>query len=420
MTVTPDGRRIRYTLAAWLAGIIAFISMNFAMTGLGLALDGDWVSLLTVPVAVAGCLIGLWTARRHIATARTVKRRDQPELPSLTMCRAMTYLLYLRPFAEDGRLATIDPLVGGRARLPYARMLGLADSAGAEDSWEEQIVGLFRPCGEVVAVGSPGERFAFPGAKRFYLPRDDWRQPVSVGMRRARLVLLVAGIGENAKGADGTLWEFTEAVRLLPPSRLLLLVCGSPEDYRRFCDAAAGAFKERSERLLEVGEPPVTLPVLPGHPAIGEVDRRHPLRGVVQFDDTWTGEFTAFDPAAEAGGSRRRNRAMVRHQMEPFIASLEPRLPGEAAGASPFRYAHVAGELLNSALMLSMAGWLMGRTHTPFLMRAVDIVFMASVFLGEARTAISTERHRARKNVTILPPPPPPTARSARSGHSPA
>ncbi|MER5465731.1 hypothetical protein ABT010_34665 [Streptomyces sp. NPDC002668] len=332
----------------------------------------------------------------------------------------MTYLLYLRPFAEDGRLAAIDPLVSGRARLPYARMLGFADFAGAENSWEEQIVELFRPCGEVVAVGRPGEPFAFPGAKRFYLPRNDWKQAVSGGIRRARLVLLVAGIGENTKSADGTLWEFTEAARLLPPSRLLLLVCGSPEDYRRFCDAADGVFKERSERLLGVGEPPLTLPVLPGYPAVGDADRRHPLRGVVQFDDTWTGKFTAFDPTAEAGGARRRNHAMVRRQIEPFIASLEARLPGEVAGASTFRYTYVAGELLNNALMLLMAGWLMGRTHTPFLMRAVDIVFMASVFLGEARTAISTERHRARKNVTILPPPPPPTARSAKSGHSTA
>lgn len=385
------------------------------MTGIGLALDGDWVSMLFVPLSVLGFLIALWTARRHIATAR---RQDQPVLPSLRHFHAMTYLLYLRPFAEDSRLSAIDPLVGDRAGLPYARMLGFGDFADTEDSWEEQIVGLFRPRGEVVAVGRPGEEFAFPGAKRFYLPGDGWKQEVSNGIRSARLVLLVAGIGENAKSAGGTLWEFTEAVRLLPPSRLLLLVCGSPDDYRRFCDAAAEAFEERSKRLIGVGEPALTLPVLPDHPAMSGSQWRHPLRGVVQFDDTWKGEFTAFDPASEAGGPRRRNRAMVRHQIEPFIASLEPCLPGEIASPGRFRYAYVAGEILENTAKILLAVLLMGRTHTPFLMRAMAIVYMASILVGEIRTAISTERRRARKDVKVVPPPPPLTARSARSARS--
>ncbi|MGW3208677.1 hypothetical protein [Streptomyces sp. NPDC001135] len=409
-----SGRRRQDAWTAWLAGVTAYINISFAVTGLGLALNGDWSVLPTVPIAVAGFLIALWAGRRRIAKAR---RRYQQEFSSFKAYRALTYLLYLRPFAEDDRLAAIDPLVSGRARLPYARMLGFADSTGAEDSWEEQIVGLFRPCGEVVAVGRPGEPFALPGAKRFYLREDDWKRTVSEGMLRARLVLLVAGIGEETKSADGTLWEFTQAVRLLPPSRLLLLVCGLPEDYRRFCDAAAVVFEERSERLLGVGHPPVILPTLPDYPAMGDADWRHPLRGVVQFDDTWTGEFVAFDPAAEAGGVRRRNRAMVRRQIEPFISSLESRLPGEVASAGTFRYANVAGVLLTQVLMLFMAIRFMGHTHTPFLMRGVSIPFLALISLGEVRTAISTERDRVRKDVRILPPPPPLTARSARSGH---
>ncbi|MEJ8653583.1 hypothetical protein WKI65_37450 [Streptomyces sp. MS1.AVA.3] len=74
-----------------------------------------------------------------------------------------------------------------------------------------------RRFGRVVAVGQPGERLPLPGADRFYLPLDDWQPVVSDLIGRARLVILIAGTG------PGTLWELTEAARLLRPEQLLLL-----------------------------------------------------------------------------------------------------------------------------------------------------------------------------------------------------
>ncbi|KJY42689.1 hypothetical protein VR41_06735 [Streptomyces sp. NRRL B-1568] len=391
---------------------ISCISMSFVMTGVGLALDGDWISALTVPVAFVGGVIGLWTARQKVAR---LKQRIQPVLPSLKQYGAMTYLLYLRPFAEDVRLAAIDPLDSGKGRLPYGRMLGFADSQGAEDSWEEQIVGVFQRCGRVVTVGRPDEEFAFPGAKRFYLRHEDWRQEVSTGIQRARLVLLVAGIGENIRGADGTLWEFTEAVRVLPPARILLLVCGGPDDYRRFRAACAGAFAERAERLRRVGEPPLAVPVLPDHPELGHARRRHPLRGVVQFDEDWRGEFVAFDPAVEPGRTEnRRNRAMLRRRIEPFMARLEARLPGEVTPAKSFRWVFAARWIWDETVIGCGSVYLMSRVPAPFTMKAVWTVFAASVAVGSVRTMLSEERLRVRKNVKVVPPPPPPTVRSAR------
>lgn len=407
MTTDPFTQRVRYTRIARFCGILAIICMLLSTADLGLALDGDWGYLPISLMWGVSSPMWLWHARRYITKAR---RQKSPELSSLTECRALTYSLYLRPFAEDDRLAETDPLVRGRRSLPYGRLLGFADFATAEDSWEEQIVGLFRPCGEVIAVGHPDMRLALPGAKRFRLPRDDWQGPVSVGMERARLVLLVAGIGEHTGSARGTLWEFTEAVRLLPPSRLLLLVCGEPEDYRRFCEAAAATFEETSERLSGDDGTRLSMPVMPRHPLPDKAEWGHPLRGVVQFDDTWTGHFVAFDPTAEKGAARRRKRAVVRHQIEPLIARLESRLPGEARSAGTFRHADVAYTLLTYALSFGFAGWTVAHTQAPYAATVLAIAALSSVFLGEVRTAISTERERVRRDIEVHPPPSAPAA----------
>lgn len=85
-----------------------------------------------------------------------------------------------------------------------------------------------------------------------------------------RLVLIPA-VGAS----PGTVWQVGEVLRLLPPSRVKLVLLNGEEadaDYARFRSATSEVFAERD----------VTLPDLP--PA-GE----NPLvRGVVLFGDDWS------------------------------------------------------------------------------------------------------------------------------------
>ncbi|MFD5052833.1 transferase [Streptomyces tendae] len=171
------------------------------------------------------------------------------------------YVLYLRSFRDDHRLARPHriPLVGA--------WLAAAVSTGPGE--EERIAAALSWAGPLVGVGDPGERVPRAGARRMYLPRDDWQTPVSTLMRGASLVVIVLG-----KGA-GTLWEIREAMRVLPPERLLLLVPMKERAYDEF-RALAGD--------LAPG-------VLPPYRRSRALSSR--VRGLVHFGPDWAAEFVA-------------------------------------------------------------------------------------------------------------------------------
>ncbi|WP_158702002.1 hypothetical protein [Kitasatospora sp. MMS16-BH015] len=123
---------------------------------------------------------------------------------------------------------------------------------------EESLVRRFRRFGRVIAIGRPGEPLPLPGASRAYLPLDDWQDTVSELIGHAHLVLLSVGPG------PGTVWEYTETLRRLPPTRLVLLVYCAPEVYDAFRTAVTEEYARRS--ATEPGPWP-PLPELPPFPA---------------------------------------------------------------------------------------------------------------------------------------------------------
>ncbi|MEW2608463.1 hypothetical protein AB0894_32290 [Streptomyces sp. NPDC047916] len=246
------------------------------------------------------------------------------------------YVLYLRSFTQDHRLFAVDRAWGRGLGPILGYLVGLTGGhAEASDIWEVRVVQHFRRFGPVFGVADPHATHFNPGIRRFLLPEEipeqGWRPEVSDAIRRARLVLLVASISEGGESAAGTLWEYTEAVRLLPPSRVLLLVCGEQEDYDRFREEARTAFIERYGNAVRGG---LTAPVLPEHPMLERPrleGRAHPLRGVIRFGPGWTAQFVRFDPTVQRGLTpSSRWRATVRHQIEPLLADVECQLPGEA------------------------------------------------------------------------------------------
>ncbi|MFH8873209.1 hypothetical protein [Streptomyces griseus] len=246
------------------------------------------------------------------------------------------YVLYLRSFTQDHRLFAVDRAWGRGLGPILGYLVGLTGGhAETSDIWEVRVVQHFRRFGPVFGVADPRATNINPGIRRFLLPKEvpeqGWRPELSDAIRRARLVLLVASISEAGDSAAGTLWEYTEAVRLLPPSRVLLLVCGEQEDYDRFREEAQTAFIERYGNAVRGG---LTAPVLPDLPMLEHPrleGRAHPLRGVIRFGPHWTPQVVRFDPTVQRGLTpSSRWRATVRHQIEPLLADVESQLPGEA------------------------------------------------------------------------------------------
>ncbi|MEU4982525.1 transferase [Streptomyces sp. NPDC021969] len=171
------------------------------------------------------------------------------------------YVLYLRSFRDDQRLSRPH-------RIPLAgAWLGAAVGIGQGE--EERIADALSWAGILVGVGAPGERVPRAGARRMYLPPDDWQTPVSTMMRGAALVVIVLGKGR------GTLWEIREAMRTLPPERLLLLVPMREKAYDEF-RALAGD---------------LTPGVLPAYKRGRALSSR--VRGIIHFEPDWTAQFVA-------------------------------------------------------------------------------------------------------------------------------
>ncbi|MEV5463424.1 hypothetical protein AB0L17_35555, partial [Streptomyces cellulosae] len=341
---------------------------------------------IAILVSGPGALVLL---RRKMAVGLLPVLEDWAEL------RDLTYVLYLRPFDEDGALFRVRPLFGKGAWFSWFRIF---HGGGVDDflTGEERIVHLLRRFGRVVAVGRPGEPFPLPGATRLYLPSTNWKRGVGDAMRRARQVLIVAGIAGDPKRAEGTLWEYTEAVRLLPPCRLLLLVTDG-DAYERFRRAADDYFARRAAELCREGgilPPPPALPPYSGPRLPQKPARRTPLLGVVRFGDDWTPELVCFDPAAERGATHRaRLRATVRRQIDPLLERLERQLPGVAVRAGTVDHGPTARAFVGYAVLAVLFyywkqqyyGWLPAETLAFSLC-------MGLFLLGFARTAVHVGR----------------------------
>lgn len=272
-----------------------------------------WSRLLIILVVLAagGVVFGYWLplrirGKRHRATIIT----------SFDQLRDQRYVLYLRPFALDPGLALPPPdAPGWLFRSPF-ELPGL--------TVEQFLVRQFAHLGPVVAIGRPGEQLPPLGARRGYLPVDDWRPTVGELIQGAHIVVMFAAPG------PGTVWEFTEAVRRVAPTRLVMLSYGEPAHYDAFCAAAAQEYATRSatEAAAAGGWPPLPpLPDLPAPPAHPKGLRWSlPLHGIVTFDQDWRANFTRFDPTVPRVRGVWTLRRLVRRRLAPALAGLA-RLP---------------------------------------------------------------------------------------------
>ncbi|MBL1101080.1 hypothetical protein [Streptomyces coffeae] len=238
------------------------------------------------------------------------------------------YVLYLRPFSNDPDMASLpDDLTGGGANTENLFFVsGLTH--------EEALVRRFRPFGRVVAIGRPGEPLPLPGAARAYLPLDDWQDAVSGLIEGAHVVLLSAGPG------PGTVWEFVEALRVLPPERLVLLAYCDPAAYNRFREAVAEEYSRRSRTdpagpATDVWPP---LPALPDFPPPSRSQRPRwevllnggrkrlrwdfPLKGLVAFGPDWQATFIRFDPTTLRVPSPVTLHRLVKRELQPVLDKL--------------------------------------------------------------------------------------------------
>jgi hypothetical protein len=232
---------------------------------------GRW--LVTLPTAMLGAFL-FFRGRQYAARAiaETILGDSNPDV------------LYLRDFQTD---PSIIRHVASTLGVFFDLRLPMLTSE------EEQLAEVLKPFGELVAIGRPGERLPKPGAARRYVPDEEWKDVVTEQMRSARLVVIRAGSGE------GLLWELKQAVALLNPQKLLILVLDMrKKSYEAFCEVAN-----------------LTFPVpLPKSAAVKQGNR---ISGFFTFSADWKPVFLPLRAPILKGSSFKPYRA-------PYLFALRP------------------------------------------------------------------------------------------------
>ncbi|MFI1756766.1 hypothetical protein [Streptomyces sp. NPDC020571] len=278
--------------------------------------QGVGTGILMIAIGVVAVFAGARASRFGRGhTARVIR--------DASLLAPHSYLLYLRPFDLDEQLHKVKP-------VPSRNLVRRMTTPLGRTFEEDMVLSLRWKLGNrVVAVGRPGERLPLPGARRFYLPLDDWKPTVSTLIRKARLVVLATGTSE------GTLWELAEVVRRLPPERLLVMVITDAADYDRFRQAVRAYFAGRAAE--SPGEGTARLPDIrwPDYPPLQRPEavtsRMVGLQGIITFGPGWEPDFVRLDPTAvRALSDLGRLHKVMRQQVNPVLRRVKSRFPAAA------------------------------------------------------------------------------------------
>jgi hypothetical protein len=250
-------------------------------------------------VLIPGGAFLIWRGRQYAAQA-SAKRIISDSKP---------HLLYLRAFRSDPSTAKqafdaldfVNPLLGLQSE-------------------EEQLAEVLQPFGGLIAIGRPGESLPTPGAARIYTSDEEWKDVVKRQIQAARLVVIRAAAGENV------LWELAQALKILNPQKLLILLLNMKvRDYE--------SFRTRANSILDVPLPEST-----------RLRRYRRVSGFIGFAAGWKPSFFALRAPFFRGGSFKRR---CKYALKPVFESF-----GLEWQAPP-----VSAQVLTMLFALLIASW---------------------------------------------------------------
>lgn len=179
------------TVAFAIVALLGFGIATGANNGVGLPMRLLGGALAGVAGVIAS---STWRYSKQVAAISADELRQRDKRPPV---------LYLRPFDDDAATAELRP-----GDLP------MFHSFSAED---EHLRAALSRIGPVILINNPAGGKVLAGSGTTYR-NEDWQEAVRREMKGARLVVLRTGT------TAGLLWEFAEALKLVEPRRLMLLV----------------------------------------------------------------------------------------------------------------------------------------------------------------------------------------------------
>ena len=219
----------------------------------------DYTVLSSLVVIPGGAFL-IWRGRQYASQASA----------KLIITDSKSHVLYLRAFRSDA----------STAKEVFNAFDYFSDLLGFQ-SEEEQLAEVLLPFGELIAIGRPGESLPTPGAARLYTSDEEWKDVVKRQIQAARLVVIRAAAGENV------LWELTQAIEILNPQKLLILLDMKVRDYE--------SFRMRANSILDTPLPDST-----------RLRRYGRISGFIAFAMGWKPSFFALRGPVYARGSFKR------------------------------------------------------------------------------------------------------------------
>jgi hypothetical protein len=290
---------------AILASLAGLIVLQQSYRGSVAAWEGVYLYAL-----LAAAALFYWGKRLDILGRRHLSRiLHVPEL-----LYDEPFVLYLRAFNNDLELAKRELKFWKAIGASRARQ-SLFDSALTD---EEQIVQALAPVGLVVAAGRPGEKVPRAGALRMYLTKESWEGVILDLMEHAHLVVL--GVGSGHKLA----WEFFQAVQIVHPHRLVILVTHKEKRYYENFRNSVGAYFDSAVRKdgEQVGRDLKSTVVcrLPDPPPPERWSLYDTSKGwIIFFDCNWVAKQTILSSPRP---QRNRFRRMFSESMEPVFQRI--------------------------------------------------------------------------------------------------
>ena len=122
-----------------------------------------------------------------------------------------------------------------------------------------------------------------------YLTHDEWQATVARLITRARLVVVT--LGDSA----GTMWELAEAMRVLPPQRLLLTVPRmSPEQYQAIRTRNIEDLRDVPAQKRNTTWTGGIVPSLPDKSALARSPST--TEGLIHFSTDWQPSYVTLPP----------------------------------------------------------------------------------------------------------------------------
>jgi hypothetical protein len=264
---------------------IGLIVLGFAWTGIAPMLQIPFTGLGFTIFAILGGACFMRGKRYCAVSAHDLLASDSRQP-----------VVYLRSFSADE--------VAAKTTMSMSQSLDFKTE-------EELVVEVLNEIGPVVAIGRPGEKLPELGAARVYVDDAEWQQVVHGHLDRAKLVALRLG------NTPGFWWELEHSVKILAPSRLVLILPFGKKQYEAFCEKAASHF-------------PRSLPEYSGGFLISKnTNGLGSLRALIYFKPDWTPVFVnltrvkyPWRHTARFIG-RRRLSTVMKCGLSPVFAQLE-------------------------------------------------------------------------------------------------